>query len=322
MSRTGIWAGSAVFLGLCLAIGLLLGSWAAPAPIVGVIRFDDVIDMETAAAFNRIIEQALNDPAVAAVVVEIASPGGLATSSESLFYTLLRLRQAKPVVASIDGLAASGGYYMAAAANEIIAPPSAYVGNVGTRGGRPVDPVIFPEELSSGPYKLTGGSRFDQIRQLDLVAQSFVSNVVHQRSNAGANPLRLNASEVAEARIYIGSEALAIGLIDGEGTRQDAIIAAAGLAGVQNYRVLDLDSYYQTEPSGEPTNVPLQERVRRMVSQAAPDAAYMLDDRIPLPGIADHGLVLEHLLRLRRQAEDAMALPVSRPRTMPFGGGD
>lgn len=322
MSRIGIWAGSAVFLGLCLAIGLLLGSWAAPAPIVGVIRFDDVIDMETAAAFNRIIEQAQNDPAVAAVVVEIASPGGLATSSESLFYTLLRLRQTKPVVASIDGLAASGGYYMAAAANQIIAPPSAYVGNVGTRGGRPVDPVIFPEELSSGPYKLTGGSRFDQIRQLDLVAQSFVSNVVHQRSNAGANPLQLNASEVAEARIYIGSEALAIGLIDGEGTRQDAIVAAAGLAGVQNYRVLDLDSYYQTEPSGEPTNVPLQERVRRMVSQAAPDAAYMLDDRIPLPGIADHGLVLEHLLRLRRQVEDAMALPVSRPRTMPFGGGD
>ncbi len=111
-------------------------------------------------------------------------------AARALFYTLLQLRQAKPLVIVVDGLAASGGYYMAAAGNRIFAPASSYVGNIGTRGGRPTDPSIAADELSSGPYKLEGGSRFDQIHQLDLVAGAFVNNVVAQRTQSAVNPLK------------------------------------------------------------------------------------------------------------------------------------
>ncbi len=153
----------------------------------------------------------------------------------------------------IDGLAASGGYYMAAAGNRILAPASAYIGNVGTRGGRPSDPAIAPDELSSGPYKLEGGSRFDQIHQLDLVAQAFIKNVVSQRAASPVNPLKLTPEQLGEARIYLGSEALALGLIDAEGGRADGIQAAADLAGLADYEVVELPQYLNLVPPPLPT---------------------------------------------------------------------
>ena len=158
----------------------------------------------------------------------------------------------------IDGLAVSGGYYMAAAGNRIFAPASAYVGNVGTRGGRPSDPAIAPDELSSGPYKLEGGSRFDQIHQLESVAQAFVKNVVSQRAASPVNPLKLTAEELGEARIYLGSEALALGLIDAEGGRADGIQAAAELGGVTDFDVVELPQFLNLMPQPQPPQDPQQ----------------------------------------------------------------
>ena len=292
----------ALLLLVCLGIGLGIGRVFAPTPMVGVVRFDEVIDFDTAAAVNAVLEQAASDDRIAAVVVEIASPGGYATSSESIYYTLLKVRQRKPLVVSIDGLAASGGYYMAASANQIFAPASSYVGNVGTRGGRPMDPVIYADELTSGPYKLSGGSRFDQIRQLDLVAQSFISNVVHQRANATVNPLTISADVVGEARIYLGSEALATGMIDSEGGRADAILAAASLAAVESFDVADLENYYGIEIAPIYPEEPLMQRVQRLVANAPPDAVYMLDDRISLPAINEQSRLIQHLQKLRDSA--------------------
>ncbi len=296
------WIGVAAALLVCLGIGLLLAATIAPTPIVGVIRFDQVIDSDSAAALTSILDQARDDPSIAAVVLEIASPGGSATSSESLYFSLLDLRRAKPLVALVDGVAASGGYYMAIAANRIYATASSYVGNVGTRGGRPIDPTIYPDELSSGPYKLTGGSRFDQIRQLDLVAQSFISNVVTLRSNATLNPLQIDAETVAEARIYLGSEALAIGMIDAQGGPADAVSGAAELAGISDYRTVNLTDYYNLGADAAPSPEPLLLQVQRLVRNAGPDTIYMMDDRVPLPELATNNRVLEHLRRLRAAA--------------------
>lgn len=61
-----------------------------------------------------------------------------------------------------------------------------------TRGPRPQDPYISPDELSSGPYKFAGGSRFDQINQLNLIKEGFVNNVIAQRLNSPVNPLKLD----------------------------------------------------------------------------------------------------------------------------------
>ena len=281
---------AALFLALCLIGGVYLDRSAGIQQLtggganIGLVRFEGEIDFESANEIITLLEAARQDDSVSAVVLELLSPGGYATSSESIFYTLLRLREEKPLVVVIDGMAASGGYYMAAAANRILAPASAYVGNVGTRGGRPTDPALAPDELSSGPYKLEGGSRFEQIHQLDLVGNTFVNNVVAQRTHAEANPLKLTAAEVAEARLYLGSEALALGLIDGEGSRTEGIEAAAALAGLTEYQVVDLPTYLNLPPIGVVAD-PVEE-AQALLAAAAPGTIFMLDSRIPFPSVA------------------------------------
>lgn len=297
MDRPWEYALGAVGLALCLLAGLALARWAAPKPAIGVVRFDAVVSEETAANLVEILERAQEDDQVAGVVLEIASPGGLAHSSENAFYSLLRLRETKPVIAAIDGQAASGGYYMAVAANRIYAPPSASVGNVGARGSRPDDPELSPNELSSGPYKLSGGSRFDSIQQLQTVADAFVGNVVNQRQHAEMTPLTIDAQAVAEARIYLGSEGLALGLVDAEGGRTDAILAAAALAGVERYDVVDLANRYGIAIT--PSAPTVSESVAALAADAPPDAVFLLDSRIPLPSELNASPLDQPLLRQR-----------------------
>lgn len=312
--------GIVLVLALALVAGLATSAWITPTPAVGVVRFENVIDTETANHLIAVLEGARNDPTIEAVVLEIYSPGGYATSSESIYHTMLKLREVKPLVVSIDTMAASGGYFMAVASNYIYAPASAYVGNVGTRGGRPMDPMIYPEELSSGPYKLSGGSRFDQIRQLDLVSEAFVSSVVFQRTNNAPNPLTLSAEEVAEARIYLGSESQALGLIDGEGSRTDAIEKAAELAGLTSWQTVDLEEWLDL-PAPELLYLPLAQTVERMVVQAPPNSLYMLDDRIALPGVVTRDDLMKHLASLRPDAGRSFLPSTSSSSDMPVWAG-
>lgn len=292
--EAAIWSG---ILLVCLVAGILLGRWAAPEPIVGIIRFDAVIEPLSATQLINLLENTRQDNRVAAVVLELSSPGGLMTSNESIFHTMLRLRQQKPLVVFVDGMALSGGYYMAAAGNRIYTTASAALGNIGARGARPTDPTLAPGEQSSGPYKLSGGSRFDRVHQLDLSAESFVNHVIVQRQNAEINPLKLDKRAVEEARIYMGSEAIAVGLADLEGARTDAILGAAELAGLTRYQVVHLEDFYGLSTPVEPPD--FITAVRQMVETAPPDAVFLLDTRIPLPGVETDSEVERHLRSLR-----------------------
>lgn len=292
------------FLVLCLIGGLLIGATNAPKPAIGVVRFADIIYPDSANRLLQVVNAAMHDNSIAGVVLEIDSPGGYATSSESMFYSLLQLRNAKPLVVNIDGMAASGGYYMAVAANQIFAAPSSYVGNVGVRGPRPFDPYIDPMELSTGPYKLVGASRFEQIHQIELLKDAFVGNVVHQRSHAALNPLQMDAAAVAEAKLYPGSEALGIGYVDAEGSRSDAIRAAGELAGLAEYDVVDLIDYYGFNfriEYQEPT-MSFEDVAAKVFTGAPANAIYFLDSRIPLPSVAPRSAFEQHLLELRAKA--------------------
>jgi protease-4 len=232
-----------IFLIACLVVGLVLSERFAPKPIIGVVRFEGLIVPSSAQQMWKILDTARQDPRVAGVVMEIASFGGDAGSSEKLYYAMVRLRQEKPMLVVIDGEATSGGYYMAVAGNKIYAPAASAVGNVGVWMSRPTDPVLLPDILSTGPYKLSGGSRFDNIRQLELVKDAFVGTVVHERSQSPYNALRIDGTTVGEGRIYLGNEALALGLVDALGGISDAIPEAAALAGVRRYDVRDLTEY-------------------------------------------------------------------------------
>ncbi|MBP7964702.1 MAG: S49 family peptidase [Caldilineaceae bacterium] len=233
-----------LFLLLCLATGWLLAEVVAPKPVIGLLRLDGgrIIDSNEAERLVSALAAAEMNDQVAGIVLEIDTPGGSAISSELIQEAIMRVRQSKPVVASVTGMATSGGYLVAVATDMIYASPSAAIGSVGAITMQPGDPTLPPGALFTGPYKPDGGSRFDQIRQLDIVKQSFAGGVIALRSRA-PNPINIDMQTLTEARVYLGREALTLGLIDFEGSRLDAVQAAAELAGVRHFDLVELDSY-------------------------------------------------------------------------------
>jgi protease-4 len=116
---------------LPLLAGYLLALVLVPTPKIAVIRVEGEIWGSYTADISRALEQVGRDRAVRAVVLDVSSPGGEVSASEGLYFDLLKLREIKPVVASVDEMAASGAYYIACAADRIYAKPASMVGNIG-----------------------------------------------------------------------------------------------------------------------------------------------------------------------------------------------
>jgi len=233
------WFSSILFFVL---LGLILGGFisvaAIPKPDIGIINIsglvveqaytDDILDM---------LRYARDDDNIKAVVLQINSPGGSASDIEPIYLDVLRLRQQKPVVASIGTIGASGGYYIAVASNFIYTEPTSLVGSIGAWSSLPRPEELDEYVITSGPFKATGGSRRKAIGVLETFRQQFVTAVTSQRGDR----LKLSEEELSRAEIYSGTESLRYGLTDDIGTSTDAIAKAASLAGVRNYEVVKLE---------------------------------------------------------------------------------
>ncbi len=225
-----------------LTIGILMG-YAVFAlypgePKVGVIKLSGVIEgKETADRMNELLVYAEKRKDIRSLVIEIESPGGEATASEEVYLKVLSFREKKPVVASIESIGASGAYFIAAAADYIIAKPSSNVGSIGVRAGFPKDMPPDDDTLTSGPLKKSGFTRKDFIRDLEIVKQAFIESVMSQRGDR----LRISMEEISKAGIYIGVDAKRFGLVDELGSNTDAHNKAAELAGLKRYSTVDLN---------------------------------------------------------------------------------
>jgi protease IV len=219
-----------------LAIGLYMAPKLVPQPQVGIIRLStDIFSSST----YEVVEQlayARQDPAIKAVVFIINSPGGSASHSEELFLAILNARQDMPVVASVEVIAASGAYYMAAAADEIYAKPTSFVGSVGVIAALPGDVFIEDDILTSGPYKGFGGTRDSTIRQVERAKFAFLEAVQVGRGDR----LNMDLEVLSRAEIYSGVQSLEFGLIDGLLSTDEAIQRAASLARLSGYQVVEL----------------------------------------------------------------------------------
>jgi len=227
-------------LAVVVAVALASGSWflarrLIPTPQVAVVY----VNQDLYESYTNLIGQALedlgSDGAVRAVVLDITSPGGGVTASESLYYDILALREKVPVVVSMGELVASGGYYISAAADQIYAKPTSLVGNIGVISYAP-DPDLVDEMLiTTGPFKLTGGTATEWTRQMETLKNTFLAAVLAQR----ADRLTVPAETLARGELYIGLDAEQMGLVDELGSRVDAIEAAAEMAGITRYDVVD-----------------------------------------------------------------------------------
>ena len=231
---------------LTLVIPLVLGIVIAamiPRPVVGIIYLRDAIHAFTSADMIAQIRYAMERPEVRAVVLVIDSPGGTVIDTEAVYLELAMLRERKPVVTMAQGVAASGAYYLSVGTDYIFAGPSSPIGNVGVLSQLPPAPSVFEDTVSTGPYKLFGSARDSQLRRMEAIKQAFYEAVTLGRGEA----LKIGPETLLRGEIWLGGEALRLGLVDELGSVSQAIQHAAEMAQVANYRVEDL-----REPAGLP----------------------------------------------------------------------
>jgi protease-4 len=246
-----------IWLVLPLIIGILLMA-LIPQPKVGLIYLNTSIDSYSARDLNTQIDYARAHPEISAVVLVLDSPGGTVVDTESIYLEILKLRKNKPVVASINSMAASGAYYLTVGTDYAFAKPTSDVGNIGVIGYLPSAPTIFESIISTGPYKLWGTPRDTYMRQIEMIKQGFFNAVKTGRGDR----LKAGPEVVLSGQIWPGTEALRYGLIDELGTQSDAVEKAASLAHISNYQTVNLadlsitpapipSNFFATSPEGK-----------------------------------------------------------------------
>jgi protease-4 len=189
-----------------------------------------------------VLDRLAEDEKVAAVVLRIDSGGGSARASEQIWHAVERLKEHKPVVVSMAGVAASGGYYIAAGANEIYADPDTLTGSIGVVGGKLVlgkaleDLGIKTYAVSKGERAMmwspmqawTEGEREAVYAMMEQTYEAFLARVA-----AGRDMERDAVHEVAQGRVWTGVDAKERGLVDELGGLDEALAKAAQLGGVE-----------------------------------------------------------------------------------------
>jgi protease-4 len=190
----------------------------------------------------RTLGEYRDDPAVRAVVLRINSPGGVVAPTQEIFTAVHRLREAKkPVVASLGSVAASGGYYVAVAADRIYANPGTLTGSIGVvmqlanLEGLLKKVGVEYVVVKAGAYKDVGNFARAMTPEERRILQNLLDDIYDQFIGAVAEGRGLEPQAVralAEGRVYSGRQAQGLKLVDELGGLDDAIEAAAKLAGL------------------------------------------------------------------------------------------
>jgi protease-4 len=233
-----------VIIAVALVAGYYLAVALVPTPKIAVLDLDTQVTTLLSELMYRQINHALEARDIKGVVLVINSPGGSASAGHDIYFQVRKLREEKPVVASVDIGAFSAAYQIAVAANEIYAKPASFVGNVGVVMGQPSPETLSEQFITTGPFKSTGASATGVLQKQDLLFDDFRDTVVAERS-AAPNPLKnMTPEQLATGEIWVGIEAKEYGLIDELGSKLDAIEAVARLAGLKNYKVVNLSEEY------------------------------------------------------------------------------
>ena len=191
---------------------------------------------------SKDLEELMNDDDIKAVVLRVNSGGGSAYASEQIWNAVVKLKAKKPIVVSMGGMAASGGYYLSCAANYIIAEPTTLTGSIGIFG-------MFPDVSELMTQKL--GLKFDVVKTNKMsdfgtlsrpmtteetaVLQNYVNSgykLFVKRVADGRNMKVEDVDKIGQGRVWLGKDALKLKLVDKLGGVDDAIAKAAELAKV------------------------------------------------------------------------------------------
>lgn len=226
-------------VGLCTylaegGLGFLSKNSVAIVTVEGVI--DDSRDVVEA------LDHVAETDAIRAVVLRVDSPGGGVAPSQEIYDAVLRVRERKPIVASLGGLAASGGYYVASACDQIVANAGTLTGSIGV-----IMELGNLEELlkkiglhgvvvKAGKYKDIGSPLRAMTEEEKRLLEELLQNVHAQFIAAVSKGRALSIEEVrkvADGRIYSGEQARDLRLVDRLGGLRDAVGLAAQRAGIE-----------------------------------------------------------------------------------------
>ncbi len=196
-------------------------------------------------SFAKAIREARQDSSVKAIVLRVNSPGGSALASDVIWRETVLAKAAKPLVVSMGDVAASGGYYISAAADKIYAMPTTITGSIGVFGILPNMKGFFNNKLGI-TFDGVETARFADFGEITrpltdaeyAILQNSVDNTYDtflSRVSEGRNMSTSKIDSIGQGRVWSGIDALEIGLIDEFGGLEVAIAEAARLAGIEDY---------------------------------------------------------------------------------------
>ena len=234
-----------VFLGMVVMAshGNESGSDVFSTQKVAIVAIDGEIfeARDTIEALHRYADNVT----VRAIVMRINSPGGAIAPSQEIYEAVRKTRASsgKPIVASLDNVAASGGYYIASACDRIVSNPGSITGSIGMilEWMNTKDLVAWakmkPEIITSGALKAAGTPYLDLTDAERAYFQSIVAQLHTQFVRAVAagrkgKMTEADVAKIADGRVFTGEQALQLKLVDEIGNLDDAVRAAAKLAGI------------------------------------------------------------------------------------------
>jgi protease-4 len=205
--------------------------------------------------FSKAIRKARLDEKVKALVLRINSPGGSALASETIWREVMLTKKVKPVIVSMGNVAASGGYYIAAPADTIVASPNTITGSIGVFGlffnaKEMVNKIgVTVDTVKTNPYAdimtssraVTAQEREVIQGEIERIYDNFITRVAEGRHMSKAD-----VDSIAQGRVWSGVDAKRLGLVDLFGGLQTAIDIAAKKVGLTEYRIQSLP--YQEDP--------------------------------------------------------------------------
>ena len=214
----------------------------------------------------KALREAADDDEVKAIVLRVNSPGGQATASESMTHAVMAAREKKPVIVSMGDLAASAGYEMSCMADVIVAQPTTITGSIGVFGTVPNVGKLMKQKLGLNTDTVgtnRNSNSLSALRPLSPAAMAMWTKNVEDfykvfvgRVAEGRHMSYDEVHQIARGRVWTGSDAIGIGLVDTLGGIDLALSIAAEKAGLENYKVKDFpeekDAFTQlTELLGE-----------------------------------------------------------------------
>ncbi|SIQ25105.1 signal peptide peptidase SppA [Maribacter ulvicola] len=201
---------------------------------------------------NEALIKAREDQDVKAIVLRVNSPGGSALTSDIIWREVALAKKVKPVIVSMGNVAASGGYYIAAGADKIFAEPTTITGSIGVFGTVP-NMTELADNIGVNAEQVGTNKNAIEYSLFEPMQESFKNQIQEsieetyqtflQRVSEGRNMSMAQVDSVAQGRVWSGTEALEVGLVDELGNLEDAIVAAAEMAELGSYGVKKFPKY-------------------------------------------------------------------------------